>query len=463
MAEGLVIMPQRKYIILKLAVALILSCLLLLSLSQAQEESRTKQFDLENGLKVFLYERHTLPLVNFVIAVNLGTKDESEESSGLVHILEHYILFRGTALRSGTQVSQDTRRHGAYFNAHTGLDLAIFEISLPSEHAEFALKNQKEILFNLKIDQGELDEEKKVLLEEISQTQDDPVRYATSLVYQNMFLNHPYQKPVYGKKEVIEAATVEQLEEFHRRFFVPQNCTLAAVGDFRIEEIEEKIREIFGSLEKSTSIAQDFEKAQLLEKTVEIEHEMDVNQAYLVIGIPGPDFNHLSQYSIDVLTEILSGGVNPMLPARLRGRRDLIHNAWMRYSPSKYGGAILIFITLDPKNVSMVKREAINFLKETRALNYSKTDFLGESQLFVLDHLESAKNQIKFRFHRSQERGLNIAASLAMYMHLNEIPDRGNYLDYIEEITSSELRKEAGEYLSRGRYVILTIRPKKKE
>ena len=456
-------MHQRKYIKLKTAAALIINCLLIISLGQAQEEARTKNFELENGLQVFLYERHNLPLINIAIAVNLGTKDESEESSGLVHILEHYILFRGTALRSGTQVSQDIRRHGAYFNAHTGLDLAVFEISLPSEHAEFALKNQKEILFNLKIDQKELDQEKKVLLEEISQIEDDPVRYATSLVFQKMFLNHPYQKPVYGKQEVIEAATGEQLEEFHRRFFVPQNCALAAVGDFRIEEIEEKIREIFGGLEKRTTASQDFEEARLLEKTVEIEHEMDVNQAYLAIGIPGPDFNHLSQYTIDVLTEILAGGVNPLLPARLRGRRDLIHDAWMRYAPFKYGGVILIFVTLDPKNVSTVTREAVNFLKETRALNYSKMDFLGESQLFVLDHLECAQNQIKFKFHLSQERGLSVATSLAMYMHLNEISDRGNYLDYIEAITSSELRKVAGEYLSRGRYVILTIRPKRKE
>jgi len=456
-------MDQRKQTRLRIAVSLIINCLLIIFLGHAQEETSTKNFELENGLKVFLYERHTLPLVNVAIAVNLGTKDESEESSGLVHILEHYILFRGSESRSGTQVGQDIRRHGAYFNAHTGLDLAVFEISLPSEHTDFALKNQKDILFNLKIDQEELDQEKKVILEEISQIQDDPVRYATSLVYQKMFPNHPYQKPVYGRKEVIEAATVEQLEEFHQRFFVPQNCALAAVGDFRIEEMEEKIREIFGGLEKGPSTAQDFEKARLLEKTVEIEHEMDVNQAYLAIGIPGPDFNDPSQYSIDVLSEILAGGVNPLLPARLRGRRDLIHDAWMRYAPFKYGGMMLIIVTLDPKNVSIVTREAINFLKETRALNYSKTDFLGESQLFVLDHLECAQNQIKFKFHRSQERGLSVATSLAMYMHLNEIPDRGNYLDYIEAITSSDLRKVAGEYLSRGRYVILTIRPKRKE
>ncbi len=398
-----------------------------------------------------------------MVAVNVGTKDESDETSGLVHILEHYILFRGTQLRSGTQISQDIRRHGAYFNAHTGLDLAVFEISLPSEHADFALQNQKEILFNVKFDQEQLDEEKKVILEEINQIQDDPVRYAASLVYQNLFMGHPYQRPVYGKEEIIENATVEQLEEFYRNFFVPQNCTLAIVGDFNIEEMEEKVREIFGDIKKGETTTQKYEKVRFLDKTVDIKQEMDVNQAYLVIGMVGPDFNHPSQFGLDILREILSGGVNPILNSRLRGRRNLIQNTWMSHGNLKYGGVIFIYVTLDSKNVSVVRREAINFLKDVRSLNFSKDDFAGEAQIYALDYLESAKNQIKFKYHRSQEIGLTIATSLARYMHLNEIPDRGGYLNNIEKLNSSDLRKVAADYLSRGRYVIVTILPKKKK
>ncbi len=444
--------------------AFICVCALLLApLSAAQDNIRTKEYELENGLRVFLYEKHTLPLINCVVAVNLGTKDESEETSGLVHILEHYILFRGTQLRSETQISQDIRRHGAYFNAQTGHDLAMFEISLPSEFADFALKNQKEILFNLKIDQKQLDEEKKVILEEISQIQDDPVKYAASLVYQNLFVGHPYQRPVYGKLEVVENATVEQLEKFYQNFFIPQNCTLAIVGDFNMKEMEEKVRETFGNIKKEETTARIYEKVRFPDKTVDIEQEMDVNQAYLVIGMVGPDFNHPSQYGLDILREILSGGVSPMLNSRLRGRRNLIHNTWMSYGTMKYGGVIFIYVTLDPRNVSLVRKEAINFLKETRSLNFSKDDILGEAQIYALDYLESAKNQIKFKYHRSQEIGLTIATSIARYMHLNEIPDRGVYLNNIENINSSDLRKVAADYFSRGRYVIVTILPKKKK
>jgi len=442
--------------------ALLFFCLLFITPANSQDENQ-KYFELDNGLKIFLHEKHTLPLINLVFAVNLGTKDESDKTSGLVHVLEHYILFRGTEFRSGPEISQDIRRHGAYFNAHTSLDLATFEISLPSEHADFALRNQKEILFNLKLSQEELNEEKTVILEELSQIQDDPLKYATSTVYQNLFKDHPYQKPVQGKKEIIEALTVEQVEKFYRKFFVPSNCVLAIVGDFEIEEMEKKTKDIFGDLKKEEISPPKYEKVPALKKTVEITQEMDVNQAYLVIGIFGPDYNHKDQYAIHLLTEILGRGVNPMLNYPLRGRRKLAHNVSMEYSAYKYGGVILIYITLEPKNIKSAKRETINFLKKTRSQDYSKKDVMGDAELYALDYLKSAKNQIKFKIHQSQEKGLLVATSLARFMLLNEDPNRGSYLENIEKISSSDLRKAAGKYLSKGRYVIVTISPKKKK
>ena len=166
-----------------------------------QEKTQTKYMKLENGLQVFLYERHNQPMVNIVIAVNLGSKDESDDTNGLVHILEHYIQFRGIKLRSGQNMSEDIRKYGAYFNAHTGRDLSLFETSAPSEHADFALKYQKELLFNLKLTQEELEKEKKVILEELNQIQDDPIKYSTSLVFQNLYRNHPYSRAIHGKME----------------------------------------------------------------------------------------------------------------------------------------------------------------------------------------------------------------------------------------------------------------------
>ncbi|MFP4082698.1 MAG: insulinase family protein [Candidatus Aminicenantes bacterium] len=429
----------------------------------AQEKASTKYFELENGLRVFLYKRTTVPLVNIAVAVNLGSKDESEETSGLVHILEHYILFRGTEFRSGSAVGRDIRSHGAYFNAHTGHDLAFFEMSLPAEYAAFALRNQKEILFNLQISQEELDKEKKIILEELSEIQDDPLRYATALVYQNLFLNHPYQKPVYGIKEIIEEATVEQVENFYHGYFVPSNCALSVVGDFDMEMMEAKVQEVFGSLENRGFSPSRFQKKVELEETMEVEKEMDVNQAYLLIGMLGPDYNHPDQYAVDLLTEILGRGFNPMLNMALRGRRKLAHSVHMQFNALKYGGSIIIYLTLDPGSVYAAKSETINFLKLTRRQNYSKRDYFGQEKFYAYDYLESSKNQMKYAFHRSQEKGLNVAVSLVRYMLLNEDQKRGKFLDDIDKISSSDLRKVAGKYLGQGKYVVVSIVPQKEE
>jgi predicted Zn-dependent peptidase len=453
-------MPKWKFVIFIFTITLFLS---FLNHSGQPEETRFYHFELDNGMKVYLYERHSIPLLNIVFAFDVGTKDETDETNGLVHILEHYILFRGTELRTGEQIGKDIRSHGAYFNAHTGRDLASFELSLPSAFTDFALNIQKEILFQLKLTQVELDKEKQIILEELSQIYDDPIKYGTSLVYQNLFQNHPYQKPIYGKKDIIENASVEQIQRFYQNYFVPANCALAVVGDFDMQEMQQKIKTMFGRLENRGFSPTKFEKIHPLNKNIEIEEEMDVKTGYLVIGTVGPDYNDEEKYMVDVLVEVLGRGVTPLLNQPLRGKRDLVQTISMGFGAYKYGGIIYLCLTLDPKKMTAAKREVLKFFKNTRSLNYSKSDYQGEAQFFALDYLESAKNQIKFRFHQAQEKGLNLALSMATHALRSDGTESGPFITNIQNTTSSDMRKAAADFLSKKGYVILSIVPKKNE
>ncbi len=427
-----------------------------------ENEETAKYFVLENGLRVFLLEKRNVSLVNVVAAVGLGSKDETPETSGIVHVLEHYILFRGTEARTGSDVGRDIRRNGAYFNAHTGHDLAFFEISVPAKSADFALSNQREILFRLKVEQGELDKEKEVILEEFRQLEDDPFRYATTLAYQNLFPGHPYSNPLVGKPEVIKNLSADAFSEFYKRYFVPPNCALAVVGDFKIVEMEEKVRTVFGGIEGEIAPRPNIEPAAQPERNTDLDVEMDVQKAYLVVAVQGPDFNSPDQYSMDVLTEILGRGITPMLYSVLnQGPRRMIETLSMAYMTHKHAGALLIYITLDPRNLNRVRRETINFLRRAREQNFSPEDVYGAQQMFAFDRLGSAKNHIKYRAFRSQERGLFMAASLAQYMILSEGQAERKYLENIERVTSGDLRKAAAGYLSRANYVTVSILPKK--
>jgi len=437
-----------------------LVCCFFLNLSSSQEKiDKSRSFTLDNGLKVFLYEKSNIPLVNCVLAFNVGSKDETAETNGIVHILEHYILFRGTKFRKGEEISRDVRRHGAYFNAHTGRDLSIFEMTLPAEHIDFALRNQKEILFDLKFDQNALDKEKQVILEEISQMQDDPFKLASTLIFQNLFKDHPYHLPIYGKKEIIEAATTEVLEGFYRNFFVPENCALVVVGDISLADVEDKINNIFGSLQSTNFSPPKFDKIITLKKTVEINTEMDINIGYLAIGVSGPDYNSKDHYAMDILTEILGRGINPMLYNPLIKKRIFVNSMRMGYSAHKYGGSIFIYLALKPQQLKRAKKEIIRYLKQTRNLNFSPDDVFTDMQYYATDYEGSAKNRIRFNGERAQEKGLNLATSMARFMLMNEIPDRGVYLENLEKVSSSDLRETAGRYLSQKAYVIVTIKP----
>jgi predicted Zn-dependent peptidase len=454
--------PQKNLALRTIPIFLFLVCFIS-SNALSQEKAQTKHFELANGMRVFLYERHSIPLINCAFAFNIGSKDESDETSGLVHILEHYILFRGTEYRTGEEISQDVREHGAYVNAHTEYDLSVFEISVPSEFADFALSNHKEILFNLKLTQEELDEEKEVILEELNQVFDDPMRYATSLAYQNLFPNHPYQRPIYGRREVIESVTVDKIEGFYKKHFVPSNCALAIVGDFAIAEMEEKVKTIFTDIQGEPFTPPNYEIAIPLKDKHEIEKEMDVNMAYLVFGYNAPDYNDPDQFAVDVLAEILGRGIDPMLYHPLMERRVYVNSINMSYSAHKYGGAILIYFVMEPKYIKTAKNRIVRYLKRTRDLQYSKKDYMSEARFRATDYLESAKNRIRFKIHRALENGLAVANSYARHMHMSGETEGGNFLESIENVDSSDVRKAAGNYLTKSDYVMVTIMPREED
>jgi len=370
--------------------------LLLVTSSYSAPTEVSKYIQLDNRLKVLLVERHSTPILHIATAFNVGSKDETEKTNGLIHLLEHCILFRGTEFRSGEQVIRDIRRHGGYFNAHTGRDISIFELSLPSQFADFGLNIQKEILFHLHFSQEELDKEKEVILEEISQTLDDPYRHTKTLFFQNLFSGHSYQRPIFGKKSIIRSLTSEQIKIFHKKYFVPENCVLALVGDFSIPEMENKINEIFGSIPESGFVPTAYPQVLPLKKNREIQKEMDVNNAYMLIGTLGPNYNHSDQYGMDVLSQVLGRGINPLLSSALRGRRKLVESLFMSYESLQYGGAVTVSLTLNPKNIRSAKRETLRFLKRAHNLNYSKKDYYGSNEHYALDFLENAKNQLRF-------------------------------------------------------------------
>ncbi|HDT13290.1 MAG TPA: insulinase family protein [Candidatus Aminicenantes bacterium] len=442
------------------AAAAVLAAGLWLSGGAAFAAGPERAFVLENGLRVFLYEKRDLPLLHVVTGFDVGVKDETDETNGLVHLLEHCILFRGTSAGSEGAIGARMRRHGASFNGRTGPDLAVFEISLPAAFADFALRSHRDILFGFETTQAEIDSEKQVILEELGQMEDDPERSALDLVFQDLFAGHPYGRSVYGRREVVTEATRDALMAFHRAAFVADNCALAAVGDFDAADMERRVREVFGALPRTGFEPPAIPMAEPLDKSVSRSLVRDVREGYLVIAFNAPDYNHADQYALNVLVEALGRGVNPLLAGHLHALRDSVQNVSMSYLARRFGGAAVVSIRARPKDLAIVERAAVRFLRQARDMSYSSGDYAGlEASMAAFDYLAMAKNQIRFATGQAEESGLQLAASLVRHMLLNTRPDPGRYLESIARVDSSDLRKVASRYLGRGEYAAVSVVP----
>lgn len=448
--------------------------LLLLSLAAfARQDTKTEPVSkyrlLDNGLAVFLQVRDNLPMVSFAFAVNVGSKDESPQTGGLVHLLEHLIFLGGTEFHSAQELNREMRRHGAQFNAHTSHDSMTFELSLPAQYWKYGLNLMKEKVFHLKFSPEQLEKEKKIIFEEVSQNRDDPNKFGNFQVFQHLFPGHPYAQPIPGFPEVVQNAGMEELLIFYRRYFTPENCALAVVGDIDVQGTAKKVEEVFAFTVKEPSPPlSSFEAAKKLKKNKKVIHHRDIKLAHLFIAFHAPPSDHKDQLAFNILTQILGRGMNPLLRQALYKRgKPLVQGLSVNYYPLRFGGVVVIHLTTDPKKVKQARWEALKFLNNCWSFRYSIDDYPMDQRLRITDYLEAAKNTIKFNYQRFRELGLNAAITYARYVlyHKKPKPEENQepYMERVNKIKSNGVKDAASDYFSSKKYVAITILPEKKK
>jgi predicted Zn-dependent peptidase len=420
-----------------------------------------RNFTLGNGLRVWIQEKPGIPICNFAFAFNVGVKDEEAQSSGMVHLLEHMLLFGGAGGSSGPEKNGRIRAEGGVVNAHTDHDLLTFEASFPADRAGWALQLLRENLFNPAFSPQELEGEKKIISQEISQIRDDPEETATSLLLETLFQKHPYGRPLFGNGEVIEKATIAQLDAMRRKYIVPANGSVAIFGDFKAAEMEERVRAQFGPVASGAASVMQVNPVVPPAKAIEIIREMDVHNCHLMVGFLAPSFDQEERPSMLVLSHILGRGINPLLASSVRRFGRPVDNASMRYLSLKYGGAAIIHLTLDPKNLAGVRARLFEFLKETGSFNYSEADYLPNQRMYIMDYLKSALGQMKLNSEKFKELGQESALYVSRYLLLRQTSPNGEKQKPVADVTSTELRRVASRFLMGKKYVEVVIVPGK--
>jgi zinc protease len=451
-------------------IILIFSFILLMVLFQefleaGEPQFPTKYLKLKNGLQVFLEKNDRVPLVHIGFSINVGSRDETAETSGFIHIMEH-LVFSETAVDShGKVYMKEARRRGLHMNAFTGRDVMSLEMTAPAEQLEFALGFVFERIFNLKLDKGALEREKEVILEELAGKKDDPFQLGLSLLYQEMFSGHSYGRPIGGVSSTVKTATVKALEKFAAKYLFPSNCAIAVVGNFDFAALEQQIKQVFGTVgdkENNPKNIKTITNISRLKKNVSIERKMDTGLGHLFIGFWAPARKHKDVLTLRVLTHILGSGANPLLYNYMAGAGRLVENIGMGYNILEYGGALVIKLTAEPEKIKKARKKLFRFLlKEAKTFSYSpKDDIAIESErLYFPDYLESAKNKMLFNDRIAREDGLQLAVGYSRRVLFYGEPKSGDFKARLNTVDALELRLAAEKYLSGQKYVAVTVLP----
>ena len=240
------------------SVRLLLSVFLLTTLQLAGfAQTRMPQLTftdrtLPNGLRVLSAPDHSSPTVAIQVWYHVGSKDDPPNRSGFAHLFEH-IMFKSTKNMKSEMMDRLTEDVGGFNNAFTADDVTVYFEVVPANYLETLIWAEADRLSGLNVDDANFKSERDVVKEEYRQSVlAPPYGKFEYFLQQKSFVEHPYKRPTIGSIEDLDAASLQDVREFHATYYRPDNATLVVVGDFDPKQLDAWVDKYFGPIAKPT-------------------------------------------------------------------------------------------------------------------------------------------------------------------------------------------------------------------
>jgi len=208
---------------------------------------------LANGLEVYSIEDHTTPTVAIQVWYHVGSKDDPDHRSGFAHLFEH-LMFKSTAHMKSEMLDRLTEDVGGMNNASTNDDVTRYYEVVPSNHLRRLLWAEGDRMATLNVDETNFKSEREVVKEEFrTSVLAPPYGLFFYDIDKDSWAKHPYKRPTIGSIEDLDAATLPDVQQFHRTFYRPDNATLVVAGDFDPKQLDAWVDQYLGTVTRPTT------------------------------------------------------------------------------------------------------------------------------------------------------------------------------------------------------------------
>ena len=396
--------------------------------------SAVQETTLGNGLKVLIQEVRSAPVVSFMVWYKVGSRNEGAGVTGISHLLEH-MMFKGTPRYGKGEIARVLQRNGASFNAGTSIDYTNYYEVLASDRAELAMEIESDRMANALIPDEEHKLEMTVVRSELERNEDNPHRALYQELFAQAFKAHPYHWPTIGWRSDVEAIRTDQIRDYYRRHYMPNNATAVVVGDLDASRALELVEKHFASIPSGAmpDPVVTVEPPQLGERRFQIRKPGDTR--YLMVAYPNPALLHEDNYALDMLGMILGHGKTSRLYQGLVEGK-LATEAEAQNETARDPFLFIIQATAAPE-VTLERLERAVFEQVERTQEAAPPG----------PEMARARKQIQASFIYSRDSIRSLAQQLGYYETVGSYRYLETYLERIAAVTAEDVRRAARTYL----------------
>ena len=393
---------------------------------------------LKNGLEVV-----AIPMENGsnVVSVNVfykvGSRDEIMGKSGIAHMLEH-LNFKSTKNLKAGEFDKIVKGFGGVNNAGTSFDYTHYFIKTASKNTDKSLELFAELMQNLNLKDKEFQPERDVVAEERRwRTDNNPMGYLQFRLFNNSYIYHPYHWTPIGFMSDIQNWKIEDIKDFHSRYYQPKNAIVVVSGDIKKDEVFSLVKKNFKDIKNKKDISNSVhmvEPVQDGERRATIYKDSSVQMIAMAYHIP--NFEHKDQVALSALSQLLSSGKSSILQKVLVDKKRLVNSIYA-YNLELKDPGLFIFMAVANENIDALKieKEILDIIAQIQAGKVSKKD------------IDKIKINTKADFIYSLESSSDVASLFGNYFVRGNIKPLLEYEKNLESLTVEDIVNVAKKYL----------------
>lgn len=409
-----------------------------------------ERFELPNGLTLLVHEDHKAPIVAVNVWYHVGSKNEKPGKSGFAHLFEH-LMFNGSENFNDDYFQAIESIGGTDVNGTTNRDRTNYFQNVPVSALDQVLFLESDRMGHLlgAIGQDKLDEQRGVVQNEKRQGENQPYGQQWNYITKAMFpKGHPYSWTVIGEMEDLNAASLEDVQEWFKSYYGAANTVIAIAGDIKPQEAYDKVLKYFGDISPGPTVERQEVNVPVHNGNTYQVYEDRVPESRVLFAWNTPPLGDKEDIHFDLIASILSSGKNSRLYKKLVYEDQIASNIQAFEASGEIASLFVAYANVKPgEDVEEVKQKMLNEIEKLAENGPTEAE------------LKRVKSEYMANFIKGLERiggfgGVSdILASNETYF---EDPEHyKKVLKYVENATPQEIQATAQKWLSKGRHTLV--------